>query len=319
MIISIMTNLKIINGQFYINGSPANNGDNLKQGRLLGVCTDLCAFFHTSEFRGNLKYMRDAGINIFSASFQSPNPSGEYYKKSREQDKNLLSFSSFSHSSAHSGSAINCGGDLDYDFLAGLELTVKTADSLGLAVLINILDSSREYIFTDEFAVITGIFNAADWLISKKFTNVIVNLTNISHTFYKSSVLNGEKFINIFKDIKNSAGDNLILGAGLKSFAKIGADSLGMYIGCSDFIPIYSVNYKTHSTKKMLDNIYFFKSRTDAPVIMAKGDDLSDRYNSYGKNSMTEAFENNISWFYYNLDKLGLEPVDWSFFQSFKL
>ena len=304
--------IKIINGQFYINNMPANPGDYLKRGKLLGVCTDLSNYRDNQNihnFINNLKRLKNA--NIISAALQSPSPLREYYKKSREQDK-------FKYS-PHSSSAINPDGSLNYCFLDDLELIIKTADSFGYAVLVNILDSSCEHIFIDEFSIINGIFNSADWLASKKFGNILVNLTNISHTFYKSSVLNGERFINIFKSVKQSAGGSLILGAGIKNFAGVSAGGFDNYIKSSDFIPIYSVNYKKHSTKKMLENIYFFKSRTDAPVIMAKGDDLSDGYNSYGKNNMTEAFENNISWFYYNLDKLGIMPVDWEFLRNLEI
>lgn len=286
-----------------------NIKDNLNRGKLLGVCTDLCAHYQAQAFLDNLKYLENSGINIISAAFQGPSPEREYYKKSREQrNLNIM----------RSSSAINADGSLDYNLLAKLELIIKTADSFGLAVLVNILDSSCEHIFTDEFAVITGIFNAADWLISKRFDNILVNLTNISHTFYKSSVLNGEKFIDIFKSVKDNAGNRLMLGAGMKSFAKVSGSNLDAYIKSSDFIPIYSVNYKTHSTKKMIENIYFFRARTNAPVIMAKGDDLNGRHNSYGRNSMTEALGNNTSWFYYNLDKLVITPVDWGFLRDIR-
>ena len=302
--------IKIINGQFYINNMLANAGDNLKQGKLTGVCTDLCSFRENNihDFISNLKYLR---VNIISAAMQSPNPFREYYKKSREQDKlkNITCTSS----------AIMPNGSLDYNFLENLEFIIKAADSLGLAVLVNILDPSCEHIFDDEFSIITGIFNALGWLISKKFNNILVNIANISHTFYKSPVLNGEKFINIFKSAKQATRDKLILGTGIKNLVGLNANSLDKYIKSSDFIPIYSVNYKNHSTKKMLETIYFFKSRTNIPIIMAKGDDLSEQHSSYGKNNMLEALENNISWFYYNLDKLGLTPVDWSYLRNIQI
>ena len=287
-----------------------NIAENLKYGKFNGICTDLSAFINTQDFLDNLKYLQHSDINIISAGFQSPNPNREYYKKSRNQDRERISLCS--------DSAITSNGEIDLDspFLANLELITTAAESLGLAVLVNILDASCEHIFVDAFAVVTGIFNAIDWLISKQFNNIIVNLTNISQTFYKSSILNGEKFINMLESVKKSTGDKLIIGAGMKNFAGVSESALDLYIKSSDFIPLYSLNYKTHNTKKMLENIYYFKSRTDIPLIMAKGDDLSDKYNSYGKNNMLEARENGVSWFYYNLEKLGIEPVDWGFLRN---
>jgi len=284
--------------------------EKLKQGRFNGVCTDLCAFINTREFIDNLTHLRHSGIDIISAGFCSPNPEREYYKKFRDQDRESIVLCS--------NSAITSDGriDLNSPFLANLELVITEAESLGVAVLVNILDSACEHIFADEFAVATAIFNAAEWLISKRFANIIVNLTNISHTFYKSSVLNGDKFISILESVKKSTGDKLIIGAGMKNFAGVSARALDLYIKSSDFIPLYSVNYKTHNTKKMLENIYFFKSRAKVPLIMAKGDDLSGKYNNYGKNNMAEAMENGVSWCYYNLEQLGIAPVDWGFLQK---
>jgi hypothetical protein len=308
--------IEITDGKFYINGvlSNADSEDKSKHGRLLGICTDLCVFkdekicgfvHNTRSFTDNLTHLRNTCVNIISAAFQSPNPFAEYYQAARRQDK--------SKDISHSSSAIKSDGSLDYEFLAALEQVIKTADSSGLAVIVSILDSSCENIFADEFSVITGIFNAADWLISKNFGNVIVNVSNISHTFYKRSVLNGEKFINLFKAVKKYTQGKLILGAGMKNFTGVSEEKLNDYITASDFIPIYSANYKIHSTKKMIENICFFKSRTNIPVIMAKGDDLNGRYGSYGKNSLAEAFENGISWCYFNLGKLGIMPVNWDF------
>jgi len=102
----------------------------------------------------------------------------------------------------------------------------------------------------------------------------------------------------------------------MKNFTGVSALALDMYIKTSDFIPLYSVNYRAHNTKKMLENIYFFKLRTNVPLVVAKGDDLSDKYNNYGKNNMEEARENGVSWFYYNLEQLGIAPVDWSALQD---
>ena len=313
-------NVRIKNGGFYIGGFPANHGNLVSEGRLIGVYTDMCGFFDKSgkvagfdiyrnkrEFIENLSVWKNSGINLVTAAFQSPNPFPEYYKKAREQDKN----SDFSHAS----SALNSDGSLDYDYLANLGDIIKSAGNLGFIVFVNILNSSCEHIFQDEFAVVTGIFNAVGWLEEKNFPNVLVNITDVSHTFYKSSVLNGDKLIKIFKAIKDRVKDNLILGAGIKSFANVSPENIGEYIKYSDFIPIYAKS--NHSTKKMTENIYFFRERMaekgeETPIIMVKGDDLSEQYNSYGKNNLIEALENKISWCYYDRDGFVILPVDWN-------
>jgi len=313
-----MTDIKITNGKFYINGAIPNKNNPLSEGKFIGIYTDMCVFFdkniigidrNKNEFIKNLDLWRKSGVNLITAGLQSPNPFKEYYKKAREQDKSKdISFKS---------SAFKSDGSIDFAYLENVEEIIKSAARSGFAVLVNILSSSCENIFEDEFAVINGIFNAVDWFLEKSFSNVLINITDVSHTFYKSSVLNKGRIINILKSVREKAKNNIILGAGIKSLSDINEKNIAEYINSSDFIPIYA-NYakSSHNTKKMLENIYFFKEAMkktgrEIPIIMAKGDDLSERYNSYGKNNLIEALENNISWCYYDKDGFVILPVAW--------
>ena len=319
-----MTGIKIINGRFYINKVISNRGNSLSEGKLIGIYTDMCAFFdknicdvglNKTEFINNLNEWRGSGVNLITLGLQSPNPFGEYYKKARERDKSKnISFDS---------SALNPDGSLNFGFLSNAEEIINAADNSGIAVLVNILSPSCESIFEDEFAILNGIFNIAEWLLEKKFLNTLVNLTDISHTFYKSSVLNGDRIVNVLKSIREKVKDNIIFGAGIKTFAYLSAKNMANYINLSDFIPIFSINARhACTTKKMLENIYFLKrlmrgEGREVPIIMAKGDDLSERYGSYGKNNLTEALENDISWCYYDRDGFGLlqnqkKSIDWN-------
>ena len=296
----------------------------LSSGKLIGVYTDMCPFFDKNicsveknkrEFIDNLNAWRNSGINLITLGLQSPNPFDEYYKKAREQNKTKdISFRS---------SAIKPDGSLDYDFLANSEDIINAADKLDFAVLVNILSPSCENIFEDEFAIINGVFNITDWLLEKNFSNIFVNITDVSHTFYKSSVLENGRIIKILKSVREKAKDNIILGAGIKSFNNIIEKNICEYINYSDFIPIYSnsaVSAKSNqNTKKMIENIYFFRRITreqgredDVPIIMAKGDNLDEKHNSYGKNNLLEAQENNISWCYYDRENFIILPVKWN-------
>jgi len=312
-----MTNVKIQNGKFYINGIISNEKNIVSEGKLIGIYTDMCSFFdknicdvvkNKTEFINNLKKWRNLNINLVTLGLQNPNPFEEYYKKAREQDKSKnISFES---------SAVNSDGSLNFDFLKNAEEIINAADSLNFIVLVNILSPSCEDIFEDEFSIINGILNITEWILEKKFSNVIVNLTDVSHTFYKSSVLTGTGIIKILKSVKEKTKDNIIFGAGIKSFTNISEKYINEYIKLSDFIPIYTnsaISAKpAGNTKKMLENIFFFRQTThNTPIIMVKGDDLSERYNAYGKNNLFEALENNISWCYYNKEEFVILPIDW--------
>jgi len=311
-----MTKLEIINGSFYINNIKTNKNNNLSEGKLIGIYTDICAFYDKNlnfdiyknkiDFINNLKIWRKSGINLITVGLQSPNPFDEYYKKAREQDKTKnISFNS---------SALNSNGSLNYNYLENACEIINAANNLGFIVLLNILSSSCEDIFEDEFALINGVLNITDWLLMQNFSNVLVNITDVSHTFYKSSVLSGEKTINILKTVREKAKNKIILGMGIKSFTNFSEKNIDEYINLSDFIPFYQK--QNHNTGKMLENIYFFKSKMQKlnikiPLIMAKGDDLDEKYNSYGKNNLIEALENGVSWCYYDKDGFVILPVDW--------
>lgn len=315
-----MAELKIKNGKFYIDGALSNPGNPVSEGKLTGVYSDVCAFFdgkaadiekNREAFIKNLGKWQAAGVNLVTLGLQGPSPFREYYKKAREQDKSKnISFES---------SAFRYDGNLDFGYLENAERIIKAADGAGLLVLINMFSASSEDIFEDELAVINGAFNALGWLLQKNFPNVMVNITDVSHTFYKSSVLCGGGAVKILKSLKERSGAGLILGAGLKSFRHIPAHSIGEYIEYSDFIPIYSNTENAQSeynTKKMLGDICYLQKAAgehgaDVPVIVAKGDDLSEKYNSYGKNNLAEALENGVSWCYYDREGFVILPVDW--------
>ena len=315
-----MAELKIINGKFYIEGIVSNPENLASLGRLIGVYTDVCAFFdknvadieqNRETFIKNLREWQASGIDLITLGLQGPNPFDEYYKKAREQDKSI--------NISSESSALKSDGSLNLAYLENAERIIKAADRAGLVVLVNIFSASREDIFEDEFAVINAAFNITDWLLSKSFPNVMTNITDISHTFYKSSVLWGSGVVKLLKSLKEKANDRLIFGAGVKSFNNIPDALLGDYIEYSDFIPIYSntENAKSeYNTKKMLGDIYFLKNTmkqhgANIPVIAAKGDDLGEKYNSYGKHNLAEALENGISWCYYDREGFVILPVDW--------
>ena len=315
-----MTELKIQNGKFHIDGIPSNKDTPALEGKLIGVCSDVCSFFdpgvadiekNREGFIKNLGDWRNAGIDLVTLGLQGPSPFGEYYKKARERDKSKnISFES---------SALKPDGSLNFAYLENAGRIIEAADKAGLVALVNIFSASCEDIFEDEFAIASGAFNVMDWLMAKKFPNLMANIADVSHTFYKSSVLSGGGAIKILKSLKERAQHRLILGAGLKSFKNIPANLMGEYIAHSDFIPIYSnaENAKSeYNTKKMIEDMQYLKKAmneqgANVPVIVAKGDDLSEKYNSYGKNNLAEATENGASWCYYDREGFVLLPVGW--------
>lgn len=265
------------------------------------------------DFIKNLPEWKKLGIDLITIGLQGPSPFKQYYKKARERDRSIdISFKS---------SALNSDGSLNKNYFENIEEIIESAGKSGLYVLLNVLSASCEDIFEDEFAVINGIFNVTELLLEKKFPDIFVNITDISNTFYKSSVLNGDKFIKLLQSVKEKVNKGFYLGAGIKTFSGVSEKNILEYIKLSDFIPVYENQTQPgRNTKNILEKIYYFKEKmretgVNIPIIVIKGDDLSEKYNSYGKNNMAESLENGASWCYYDIDGFVIpenHSINWS-------
>ena len=75
-------------------------------------------------------------------------------------------------------SAVNADGTLDEKYLARLAKVIDTADELGMVVILGVYYFVQDERVKDEKAVIAGVDNTVDWLIGKKYTNVLVEVKN---------------------------------------------------------------------------------------------------------------------------------------------
>jgi hypothetical protein len=75
-------------------------------------------------------------------------------------------------------SAINREGTLDGKYMERLEQVINKADELGMVVILGLYYFGQDQRVKDEQAVLAGVDAAVDWLISKGYTNVLVEVNN---------------------------------------------------------------------------------------------------------------------------------------------
>jgi hypothetical protein len=115
---------------------------------------------NTAEFIEMLPNWRKQGLLAVTLNLQGGSPEG------------------YSKVQPWHNSAINTDGTLDEKYLARLTKVIDKADELGMVVILGLYYFGQDERVKDEKAVIAGVDAAVDWLIAKKYTNVIVEVNN---------------------------------------------------------------------------------------------------------------------------------------------
>lgn len=115
---------------------------------------------NTSEFIAMMPVWRRHGLLAVTLNLQGGSPEG------------------YSKDQPWHNSAINTDGTLDAKTMARLERVLDTADDLGMVVILGLYYFGQDQRVSDEKAVIAGADAAVDWLIDRKYTNVLIEVNN---------------------------------------------------------------------------------------------------------------------------------------------
>jgi hypothetical protein len=115
---------------------------------------------NTSEFIEMMPTWRKHGLLAVTLNLQGGSPEG-YSKKQPWHN-----------------SAINADGSLDDKYMARLAKIIDKADELGMVIILGLYYFGQDERVKDEKAVIAGVDATVDWLIAKKYTNVLIEVNN---------------------------------------------------------------------------------------------------------------------------------------------
>ncbi len=145
---------------------------------------------NTAEFLEMMPTWRKHGLLAVTLNLQGGSPEG------------------YSKSQPWHNSAINADGTLDEKYLTRLAKVIDKADDLGMVVILGLYYFGQDERVTDEKAVIAGVDAAVDWLVAKKYTNVLVEVDNECNVkAYDHDILKPERVHELIERVKTRSAE----------------------------------------------------------------------------------------------------------------
>lgn len=204
------TAVRIVGDKFHINGKPTYSGRSwngksieglLMNSRMVQATFDdrnpetagkwvypdtrkWDADRNTAEFVEQMAMWRRHGLLAVTVNLQGGSPEG------------------YSRNQPWHNSAINADGTLDERYLARLAKVIDRADDLGMVVILGLYYFGQDERVKDEKAVIAGVDAAVDWLIGKRYTNVLIEINNESNVRYDHDILKPERVHELIERVR---------------------------------------------------------------------------------------------------------------------
>jgi hypothetical protein len=160
---------------------------------------------NTREFVAAMPEWRKHGLLAVTVNLQGGNPYG------------------YGAAQPWHNSAFNADGTLRAEYLKRLESVIDSADELGMVVILGVFYFGQDGRLTDEAAIKNGVATAVDWLITKNYRNVLVEINNecdvpaYHHAILKS--VRVHELIALARDRAKSKGFRLYVGTSYRGGA----------------------------------------------------------------------------------------------------
>jgi hypothetical protein len=240
------TKVSIVGEQFHINGQPSYpgrtwNGHKI-EGLLLnsrmvqGIFDDRNpatvgrwaypdtgrwdAERNTREFVAAMPEWRRLGLLAFTINLQGGSPEGY----SKEQPWH--------------NSGFEADGSLRAEYLGRLERILNQADDLGMVVILGYFYFGQDERLRDEAAVLRATDAATDWLLQRRYRNVLVEINNECNVRYDHATLQPARVHELIQRVQTRSrvgGDRLLVSASYGG----GTIPLSNVVRAADFLLIH--------------------------------------------------------------------------------
>ncbi|MCX8138715.1 MAG: hypothetical protein WHU94_16610 [Thermogemmata sp.] len=140
---------------------------------------------NTAEFIAMMPTWRKHGLLAVTLNLQGGSPEG------------------YSKAQPWHNSAIHADGTLDEKYMARLAQVIDKADELGMVVILGLYYFGQDERLKDEQAVIAGVDHVVDWLIARRYTNVVVEVNNECDVKrYDHDILKAERVHELIERVK---------------------------------------------------------------------------------------------------------------------
>jgi hypothetical protein len=100
-------------------------------------------------------------------------------------------------------SAFDPEGELKADYMARLERILDKANKRGMVVILGIYYFGQDQVLKDETAVIKGVDNIINWLFSKNYRNILIEINNEANVKYDHDILKPERVHELIQRVKS--------------------------------------------------------------------------------------------------------------------
>ena len=216
------TSVSIVGDAFHINGRPTNAGRTWRgmkiEGLLMnarmvqGIFDDLNPDTrsrwtypdtgkwdperNTREFITAMPAWRKHGLLAFTINLQGGSPQG------------------YSRAQPWHNSAIAEDGSLRPDYMRRLDRILTEADRLGMVAILGIFYFGQDERLKDEKAVIRALDNAVEWVLKKRYRNVLIEVNNECNVAYDHAILRPDRVHELIERVKTHqhGGQRLLVG-----------------------------------------------------------------------------------------------------------
>lgn len=251
---------------------------------------------NTREFVAAMPSWRAAGLLSVTLNLQGGNPRG------------------YSADQPWYNSAFEPDGSLRADYLARLEKILDKADELGMVPILGYFYFGQAYKFRDEQAIIKAAENATDWLISKGYRNVMIEIANeTNHGSYKHGIFREKRADELIKSVRARSKGRLLVSTSFTG----GALPPENVAAAADFLLLHGNGVgDPNRIRRMVDQTRALKGYHNQPILFNEDDHFGfDR----ADNNFVAAVSRYASWGYfdYRMKGEGFEegyqsvPAEW--------
>jgi hypothetical protein len=212
--------------------------------------------------------------------------------------------------------AFNPQGELVPDYMARLEKILNKADEKGMVVILGIFYFGQDQYLENEAAVIKAVDNTINWLFSKKYRNILIEVNNECNVnAYDHDILKPQRVHELINRItaKKKNGRRFLTGTSYGG----GSIPTENVVGCSDFILIHGNGVKDPARiTEMVKQTRLVQGYKPMPVLFNEDDHFDFDKPS---NNFVEAVKAYASWGYFDYrmkdekfeDGYQSVPVNW--------
>ena len=206
-------------------------------------------------------------------------------------------------------SAFNADGSLKTAWMDRLDRVIRTCGANGIVVIVSLFYQGQDERLSDEAAVVRATDNVTDWLLSKGYPNVLVEIANESgHGDFDHDILGGSRVDELIRRVQSRSSGRLKVSASFLGGA-IPPDDV---IRDGDYVTVHGNGQSSSEIRSMVDTIRGKNAYKAEPKPILFNEDSTSMSN------MDAAVGKGASWGYHDKDGFQIVPVDWTIDSSAK-